>query len=77
MEKSNLIEKTLSKNKKIKLKIYVLEYIIESNDNKYTIYPVLYQNRKYTYNSLIELFKNYTIYNEPIIQNMEKVKIIT
>ena len=54
-------------SRKIKLKIYDLEYIIEFNNDKYIIYHVLYQNRKYSYNSLKELFENYMIYNEPII----------
>ncbi len=75
MNKYNLIENILSNNKMIRLKIYTLEYKIEFND-KYIIYPILYQNRKYSYNSLKELFENYTIYNEPIIQNIDRIKII-
>lgn len=75
MNKYNLIENILSNNKMIRLRIYTLEYKIELND-KYIIYPILYQNRKYSYNSLKELFENYMIYNEPIIQNIDKIRII-
>lgn len=75
MNKYNLIENILSNNKMIRLRIYTLEYKIEFND-KYIIYHILYQNRKYSYNSLKELFENYTIYNEPIIQNIDRIKII-
>lgn len=75
MNKYNLIENILSNNKMIRLRIYTLEYKIEFND-KYIINPILYQNRKYSYNSLKELFENYMIYNEPIIQNIDKIRII-
>lgn len=75
MNKYNLIENILSNNKMIRLRIYTLEYKIEFND-KYIIYHILYQNRKYSYNSLKELFENYMIYNEPIIQNIDKIRII-
>ena len=57
MNKYNLIENILSNNKMIRLRIYTLEYKIVFND-KYIIYPILYQNRKYSYNSLKELFVN-------------------
>lgn len=75
MNKYNLIENILSNNKMIRLRIYALEYKIEFND-KYIIYPILYQNRKYSYNSLKELFENYMIYNEPIIQNVDRIRIL-
>lgn len=70
------IDEIIKRNNIIKLKIFALEYIIELKDNKYIIYADLYQNRKHEYNSLMELFENYMIYNEPIIQNIDRIKII-
>lgn len=70
------IDEIIKQNNSIKLKIFALEYMIEFKDNKYIIYAALYQNRKSEYNSLKELFENYMIYNEPIIQSMDRIKII-
>ena len=69
------IEEILKNNCKVIIKIYSLEYIIELIDEKYIIYPVLYSNRKYTYNSLKELFNNYQIYNESIINDLDRISI--
>ena len=69
------IKSLLQENSEVKFKLYSLEYIIELIDDKYTIYPVLYSNRKYTYNSLKELFNNYQIYNESIINDLDRISI--
>lgn len=63
-------------SRKIKLKIYDLEYIIEFNNDKYIIYHVLYRNIKHTYNSLNELFGSYMIYNEPVITSIDRIRIL-
>ena len=76
MELFKIIEKTLLEKNNIKLKIYSLNYVIELEDNKYIIYPELYINRKNSYNNLTDLFTNYTIYNENLLDNIEKIKII-
>lgn len=70
------IKNTLNEKGIIKLKIFALEYTIEFKDSKYIIYADLYQNRKQSFNSINELFENYMIYNEPIIQSIDRIKII-
>lgn len=70
------IEEIIKKNSLVKLKIYGLEYIIELKDNKYTIYPILYGDKKNNYNNLKQLFDEYTIYNENLSNNMNRIKII-
>lgn len=72
----NQLEEKLSINKKVIVKIYSLEYTIEIDDSKYVIYPNLYSNRKYTYDSLKELLNNYQIYNENIMSNINRVSIV-
>ena len=72
----NQLEERLNANKKVVLKIYSLEYTIEIDNSKYVIYPNLYSNRKYTYDSLKELLSNYQIYNESIMSNLSRVSII-
>lgn len=71
----NQLEEILKTNKKAIVKIYSLKYSIELIDDKYIIYPILYSNRKYTYNSLKELFNSYQIYNESIINNLDRISI--
>lgn len=76
MELFNLIENKLVENNKVKLKIYALEYIIELENSEYIIYPELYLNRKSKYKFLKELFQNYTIYNENLLDNINGITII-
>ena len=40
------------------------------------MHPILYENRKSFFNSFEEALGNYTIYNENIIENIDKVIII-
>lgn len=76
MELLNIIENKLNDNKRVKLKIYALEYFIEINDKKYIIYPELYTNRKAEYKTLKELFEDYTIYNENLLDNVDRITIM-
>lgn len=63
-------------NNKIKFKLYSLEYVVEQKDNYVEIYAIYYENRKQQFKSLDELMKNYTIYNEPIINQFNRVIVI-
>lgn len=76
MELLNMLESKLNETRKVKLKIYALEYFIELDNNEYIIYPELYMNRKSKYKSLKELFEEYTIYNENLLSNISRIKII-
>lgn len=71
----NQLEEILKTNNRVIVKIYSLKYAIEFVDSSYTIYPLLYSNRKYTYNSLKELFNSYQIYNESIINDLDRITI--
>ena len=46
------LKKKFEINKKVKLKLYSLEYIIEMIDNNVVIYPEIYPQRKSKYFSL-------------------------
>lgn len=63
-------------NNKIKFKLYSLEYIIEQKDNYVEIYAIYYEKRKQQYKSLDDLVNNYTVYNEPIISQFNRVIVI-
>ncbi|MBQ9181050.1 MAG: hypothetical protein IJ134_00180 [Bacilli bacterium] len=63
-------------NNKIKFKLYSLEYIVEQKDNYVEIYAINYEKRKQQYISLDDLVNNYTVYNEPIISQFNRVIVI-
>lgn len=63
-------------NNKLKFKLYSLEYMIEQKDNYIEIYAVYYENRKKQYNSFDELMNSFTVYNEPLISQINRIQII-
>jgi hypothetical protein len=60
----------------IKFKLYSLEYVVEQKENCVEIYAIYYENRKKQYNSLDELMNNYTVYNEPIINQFNRIIVL-
>ena len=73
----NELKEKLATNKKLQIKIYSLEYTIEEqSDDIVVIYANLYPNQKSSYKTIEELLNNFTIYNESIINNIDKVVIM-
>ena len=70
------LKKKFEINKKVKLKLYSLEYIIEMIDNNVVIYPEIYPQRKSKYFSLDAVMSYFTVYNEPLIENIDRINII-
>ena len=70
------LSEEFKKNNKILFKLYSLEYLIEMVDNYVQIYAIDYPTRKNKYNSLEELFNNYTVYNEPLTEQLDRIDII-
>lgn len=60
----------------IKFKLYSLEYLIEKVDNYVQVYAIDYPTRKSKYNTLEDLFNNFTVYNEPLITLINNIKTI-
>ena len=63
-------------NKKIKFKLYSLEYIVEPKENYVEIYAIYYENRKKQYKSLDELMNSYRVYNEPLINQLNRIVVL-
>lgn len=61
---------------KLKFKLYSLEYNVELVNDKVEIYAISYENRKNYYNSFDELMNNYTVYNEPLVVQINRIQII-
>lgn len=72
----NELKERYEKNNEVKFKLFSLEYIIQNVDNNVVVYPLLYSNKKNTYSSLDEALNYFTIYNESILDNIERVILL-
>ena len=70
------LEKVFKNNKRIKFRLFSLEYIIEIIDNKVVIYPEMYPQRKQEYFSFDAIMNYYHIYNEPLIENIDRIILV-
>jgi len=70
------LKKAFEEKKILKFKLYSLDYIVEKLDNQVVIYAPIYNKRKHYYNDLDELLNNFTIYNEPLIYNLDRVHLL-
>lgn len=70
------IKNEFESNSRIKFKLYSLEYLIERVDNYVRVYAIDYPTRKSKYNTLEDLFNNFTVYNEPLITLINNIKTI-
>lgn len=70
------IEQILSNKGIVKIKLYSLIYSVELTNNKYIVYADYYENIKKEYNSLIELMTKFEVYNESILENIERVILL-
>lgn len=70
------IENIFNTNCEIKFKLFSLEYIIKKIDKGVEVYPVLYSNRKNYYSSFKDAMNSFEVYREPLIENINRIKII-
>ena len=70
------IKNEFESNSRVKFKLYSLEYLIERVDNYVQVYAIDYPTRKCKYNTLEELFNNFTVYNEPLIEQINRIIIL-
>ena len=61
---------------KLQFKLYSLEYNVELIDNKVVIYAIYYEKDKHYYDSLEDLMNNYNVYNEPLINQLNRIIIL-
>lgn len=72
----NELKERFEKNGEVRFKLFSLEYIIKKVDNKIEIYPSLYSNRKSIYPTLDDALNNFTVYNESIIESIDRVILL-
>ena len=57
------IKNEFESNSRVKFKLYSLEYLIERVDNYVQVYAIDYPTRKSKYNTVEELFNNFTVFH--------------
>ncbi len=72
----NNIKEILDKNKNVEFKLFSLEYIILIENENYIIYPKIYSTRKNCFRSFEDLINNFTVYNETLIDNSDRIIIL-
>lgn len=68
------LENIFNSSNEVKFKLFSLEYIIRKVDTDVEVFAVLYKNRKKTYSSFSEAMNNFTVYNESLIENINRIK---
>lgn len=69
------LENIFNSSGELKFKLYSLEYIIKKIDNGVEVYAELYQTRKKVYSSFQEAMNNFVVYNESLVDNIDRIKI--
>ena len=72
----NELQSIFDTNNRLKFKLYSLEYIIEKKDNYVEAYAVDYSSRKSKFTSFKETMNNFKVYNEPLIEQLDRINII-
>ena len=67
------IKTIFNEKREVHFKLYSLEYTIKEVDNKILVYADLYDNKKESYNTIDEVLNYFTIYNESIIDNQNRI----
>ena len=69
------LKELFERNHEVRFKLYSLEYVIKEENNLVVIYPLLYPQKKSRYKTIEELLNYYMIYNESIIENIDRLII--
>ena len=72
----NDLQTIFDTNNKIRFKLYSLEYLIEKVDNHVQAFAIDYPTRKSQYNSFKEAMNGFKVYNEPLIEQLDRIEIL-
>ena len=67
------IKTIFNEKREVHFKLYSLDYTIKEVDGKILVYADLYDNKKESYNTIDEALNSFTVYNESIIQNQNRI----
>ena len=67
------IKTIFNEKREVHFKLYSLDYTIKEVDSGVLVYADLYDNKKESYNTIDEVLNYFTVYNESIIQNQDRI----
>lgn len=67
------IKTIFNEKKEVHFKLYSLDYTIKQDNNMVIVYADLYSNRKESYNSIDEALNYFTVYNESLVENQNRI----
>lgn len=70
------LENKFNTSNEVKFKLFSLEYVIRKADTGVEVYAELYQTRKNIYPSFADAMNNFTVYNESLVDNIDRITII-
>lgn len=70
------IKNIFQEKKEVHFKLFSLEYTIIEKDGFVLIYEDLYCNKQKKYKTIDDVLEYYTIYNESIISNQDRIQNI-
>ena len=70
------LKQIFNEKNEVHFKLYALKYTIKKENDKVIIFADLYPNRNNIYSSIDELLNNYTVYNENLIDNQQRIEKI-
>ena len=70
------LENKFNTSSEVKFKLFSLEYIIRKIDTGVEVFAIMYQIRKQVYSSFKDAMNNFTVYNESLVDNMDRIQII-
>ena len=65
-----------NEKKILKFRLYSIYYVIEQKDDRVEITTSYYEKRLHHFKSFEELMTYYTVYNEPLLNQMERMIMI-
>ena len=70
------IKTIFNEKREVHFKLYSLDYTIKEDNGKIFVYADLYGNKKECYNTIDEVLNYFTVYNESIIENQNRIMSI-
>ena len=67
------IKTIFNEKKEVHFKLYSLDYTIKEENGKIIVFADLYDNKKESYDSIDDVLNYFTIYNESIAQNQDRM----
>ena len=69
------LENIFNTSNEVRFKLFSLEYVVRKTDAGVEAFAELYQAKKKTYLSFADAMNNFTVYNESLVDNIDKIKV--